>query len=68
MVPEEHVFLKKAPLAPGEGSGAVWQWEEAFLWTSFPGAQSKCGFMVLWKFWEIKPVADILVPQTHRSE
>lgn len=50
MIPEERVFLKKALLAPGEGSGAVWQWEEAFLRITCPGAQSKCGFTVLWKF------------------
>lgn len=30
MIPEECGFLKKALLAPGEGSGAVWPWENSF--------------------------------------
>lgn len=68
MVPEERVFVKKAPVAPGEGSGAVWPWEEPFLRTSRPGRSPNAESTVLWKFKEIKPVADFFVSQTYESE
>lgn len=53
----EACVAEESALRP-EGLGAVWRWENSSLWISCPGARCICGLTFLWRFHEIKPMAD----------